>query len=149
MVENNSYSKLYGYIIIVYAGTFANSNRLITLKWVDLRFDLAVKYKWYFEYRAALLRVKYPKNCIVANSIFCEMTKKGNLDNLKSSLANARKNYTKNQNLLDKAVENWNSLFPIIDDVDYKKAFSKVQLLKSKVLELENQLNNFNENLSL
>jgi hypothetical protein len=149
MVNNDSYSKLYGFIIIVYAGKFANSNRLETLKWDNLRFDLAVKYKWYFEYRTALLRVKYPKNCIVANPIFCEMTKKGTLDNIKSSLANARKNYTKNQNLLNKAVENWNSLFPIVDDVNYKKAFSKVQLLKSKVLELEIQLNDFNENLSL
>lgn len=29
--------------------------------WKDLRFDIRMKYNWYFKYRAALLRVKYPK----------------------------------------------------------------------------------------
>ena len=31
------------------------------LKWDDLRWEVRIKYNWYFKYRAALLQVKYPK----------------------------------------------------------------------------------------
>lgn len=31
------------------------------IKWSGLRFELLIKYRWYFNYRAALLQIQYPK----------------------------------------------------------------------------------------
>ena len=31
------------------------------LKWSGLKWELRIKYDWYFKYRAALLQIKYPR----------------------------------------------------------------------------------------
>lgn len=51
------------YMIKCYS-KFGNGELLEYLKWDDLTFEMMTKWKWYFEYRAALLKVKYPKSYI-------------------------------------------------------------------------------------
>lgn len=59
--------KLYGFIIKVHAGEYPTSDIIEVYRWSGFKFTLFFKWKWYFEYRAALLRVKYPKNHIDAH----------------------------------------------------------------------------------
>lgn len=104
------------------------------ISWSGLKWNLRLKYDWYFKYRAALFQVKYPK--------FEIQTFWGNepatgktLEEIAQSKIRGRKAVlTKNKNLLIKAKKNWNSLFPIEDDPDFKRAVNKIKKLE---LELE------------
>src|SRR5690606_1187671 len=91
-----------------------NGNREIVefLSWSGLRFDLRMKYDWYFKYRAALLQVKYPKFQI---DVFWgnEPAQGKTLEQIRESKIRAKKaKITEIKNKLQKAKDNWSSLFP-------------------------------------
>jgi hypothetical protein len=110
------------------------------LHWKDLRWDLRLKYDWYFTYRAALLQVKYPKYRVDCKWGHEEAKEKA----LKQLLINKerakRGKITEIQNKIQKAAANWCNLFPIEDDIIYKKAILKLERLKQELAELQNQL---------
>lgn len=97
------------------------------LSWSGLRFDLRMKYDWYFKYRAALLQVKYPKFQI---DVFWgnEPAHGKTLEQIRASKIRAKKaKITEIKNKLQKAKDSWSSLFPIEDDYHYQKAVSKLK----------------------
>lgn len=97
------------------------------LSWSGLRFDLRMKYDWYFKYRAALLQVKYPKFQI---DVFWgnEPAHGKTLEQIRTSKIRAKKaKITEIKNKLQKAKDSWSSLFPIEDDYHYQKAVSKLK----------------------
>jgi hypothetical protein len=51
------------YIIRCYT-KFGNGDLITQLRWDNLTFEVRTKWHWYFEYRAALIKVKYPKSYI-------------------------------------------------------------------------------------
>lgn len=106
------------------------------LSWSGLKWELRIKYDWYFRYRAALLQVRYPK--------FEVQTYWGNeqatgktLEEIRQAKIRAKKSkITEYKNKLKKAELNWSSLFPIEDDVDYKKAVEKINRLEFELRSL-------------
>lgn len=106
------------------------------LSWSGLKWELRLKYDWYFKYRAALLQVKYPK--------FEVQTYWGNepatgktLEEIRQAKIRAKKSkITEYKNKLKKAELNWSSLFPIEDDIDYKKAVEKINRLEFELRSL-------------
>lgn len=110
----------------------------------ELSFELFQKWKWYFEYRAALLRVQNPKCCIELHY--------GSYDYIPDAQARAKRTkdiltarkakYTKAHNQLCNIRNNHNSLFPIEDDKYYIEALKKVHQLKMEIRQLEQECQN-------
>ena len=100
------------------------------LSWSGLKWELRLKYDWYFKYRAALLQVKYPK--------FEVQTYWGNepatgktLEAIRQDKIRAKKSkITQYKNKLELAKATWSSLFPIEDDIDYQRAVEKIKRLE-------------------
>ena len=106
------------------------------LIWSGLKWELRLKYDWYFKYRSALLQVKFPKYIVVSHWGNEPATGK-TLDQIKEQKRRSKKSQiTKFKNQLLKAKENWTSLFPIEDDQFYKKALHKISQLEYKLQSL-------------
>jgi len=106
------------------------------LSWSGLKWELRLKYDWYFKYRAALLQVKYPK--------FEVQTYWGNepatgktLEAILQDKIRAKKSkITQFKNKLELAKATWSSLFPIEDDIDYQRAVEKIKRLEFELRSL-------------
>ena len=113
--------------------------------WDNMPFEMVNKWNWYFNYRAALLQVQYPKFKV-------ELTSGSAIAESKSIIA---ERYAKNQirakkakitemeNKMKLARENWNDLFPIYDYPLYQKAVEKLNRLRFELIELENENNGY------
>lgn len=132
------YELKWGYYINVYDGKYPTSNVIISFVWKDLNFELFCKYKWYFEYRYALLRVLYPKVLIRHEMFKRELNKKELINHIKNKIIGKKRTITKYKNRLNDFENNWNSLFPISDYEPYIKAVEKIERLKKELIELEN-----------
>lgn len=106
------------------------------VSWSGLKWELRLKYDWYFKYRSALLQVKYPK--------FQVYTYWGNepatgktLEEIRQGKIRAKRSkITEYKNKLKKAELSWSSLFPIEDDIDYQRAVQKIKQLEFELLSL-------------
>lgn len=106
------------------------------LSWSGLRFDLRMKYDWYFKYRAALLQVKYPKFQV---DVFWgnEPAQGKTLEQIQQGRIRAKKGKVNEiKNKLEKARLNWCSLFPIEDDPTYQRAIEKLRVVEKELTEL-------------
>lgn len=114
------------------------------LSWNNLKWELRLKYDWYFKYRAALLQVKYPK--LTVECQWGNVPAKGkSLKQILNNKIRAKKGkITGTRNKINQAKLNWNSLFPIEDDILYKKANEKLKRLEKELVELEADLENLN-----
>ena len=127
---SNVYSVVHWYNIKV-----INHNRDIIefLSWSGLKWELRLKYDWYFKYRAALLQVRYPKLEVQVHWGNEPATGK-TLEEMRQSKIRAKKSkITQYKNKLDRAKQSWSSLFPIEDDVDYKRAVEKINRLEAEL----------------
>lgn len=107
------------------------------LSWSGLRWEVRKKYNWYFKYRSALLQVKYPKMKVEyiwgnepATGITLEQIRQNKIRSKKSKI-------TEYYNKLTKAKLEWNNLFPIEDDIDYKKAVAKIKRLENELTKIK------------
>lgn len=106
------------------------------LSWSGLKWELRLKYDWYFKYRAALLQVKYPR-LEVQTFWGSEPATGKTLEEIRQAKIRAKKSkITEYKNKLKKAELNWSSLFPIEDDIDYKKAVEKINRLEFELRSL-------------
>jgi len=115
-----------------------DQNRTIVefLSWSGLKWDLRLKYNWYFRYRAALLQVKYPRFEVQVYWGNEPATGK-TLEEIRQSKLKAKKaKITGYKNKLEKAKANWSSIFPIEDDVDYQRAVDKISRLEFELRSL-------------
>jgi hypothetical protein len=99
------------------------------------------RWKWYFEYRAALLRVKHPKAFIELKHgpyeyILPEHEYK---QKIKNRYIADKSHLTKFKNKLYSICENYDQLFPIEEHPDYKKFNAKLEEYREqlKASELE------------
>jgi hypothetical protein len=109
-----------------------NNNREIIehLYWSGLKWELRLKYDWYFKYRAALLQVKYPK-FEIQTYWGNEPAKGRTLEEIRNAKIRAKKaKITQYKNKLEKAKKQWTSMFPIEDDIYYQKAVEKINRLE-------------------
>lgn len=140
MSENKAYNVqdvVHYFVIKVYDKI--GGNLIEFLKWDNLKWELRCKYDWYFKYRAALAQVKYPKY-EVAISWGNEPATGRTLQEIKVAKIRSKKaKVTEFQNKLAKYKGNWDSLFPIDQDVSYINALAKIELLKQEVQCLESE----------
>lgn len=111
------------------------------LFWELPNMELRMKYNWYFKYRAALLQVQHPKHEVTMSWGTSEKyteEQKAEIE-FRNKLIAKKRTVTKYCNLLKQAEKEWNSLFPIQDDLMYQKAVNKIERLKNELAELENQ----------
>jgi hypothetical protein len=133
-----TYSFRWGYYIKVYDTGYSTGKVIEFMKWENLTFELFCKYKWYFEYRYALFRVRYPKSLINHENFKRDLNEKETIDFLKNKIIGKKRTITKYKNKLSIYESNWNSLFSISDDEPYKKAVHKISRLEEELNELKN-----------
>jgi hypothetical protein len=134
-----TYSFKWGYYIHVYDGGYPTDNVIKSIKWENLTFEMFCKYKWYFEYRYALLRVEHPKVLIRRDQFKRDLNEIEKSDLLRNKIIGKKRTITKYKNKLAVYVQKWNSLFPISDDEPYKKAILKIDRLENELAELLKQ----------
>lgn len=116
-----------------------------------LTFQILMKYDWYFRYLAAMQQVKTPKFFVQIEKIeyIVENKEEVKLKHLKNNLKSAMGNLTKNINAMERIKRNWSELFPYYEDIYYQKAVNKIEKYKSKVIEIENEINKLeNQNIT-
>lgn len=137
-------NRLFFINILVFDKLGATGQLIESIRWEDLRFELRMKYDWYFTYRAALLQVKYPKYKIEIRQGNYEPVKPN--VQIEQSIRNrimARRR-TKS-NIISKLIAaraTWNEMFPIYENPLYVKAFAKYKRICCEELELQVQLEN-------
>lgn len=130
---NNVYDVVHWYNIKV-----INRKREIVefLSWTGLKWQLRLKYDWYFKYRSALLQVKYPRFEVQTYWGHEPATGK-TLEEIRQSKIKAKKaKITEYKNKIEKARKNWQNIFPIEDDTYFQKAIEKIKRLEFEVKSL-------------
>lgn len=122
------------------------------LSWSGLRWELRIKYDWYFKYRAALLQVKYPRY-IVETTWGSEPAQGKTLEELIAAKSQSKRaTITKYRNKLAAFVQEfetyksgYSKLFPIEGEVDYKRYVASIELAEAKIKRLETELKELTE----
>lgn len=133
---DGTYSFKWGYYITVYDSPYPYTV-LEYYKWENLSFELFIKYKWYFEYRYALLRVKYPKFRIEHNQLKRDLNQKEKKSLFENRLIGKKRTLTKYRNALKLFEQNWSSLFPIMEDEQYQMVLVKISRVENELKEME------------
>lgn len=80
---------------------------LIVMRWDNLPHAVAVKWRWYFNYRAALLQVQHPKAIIEHTWGAEEPSGRTQEHILRMAVSNAQGQLTKHLNRVDRAKREW------------------------------------------
>lgn len=103
------------------------------LLWSGLKWEIRLKWDWYFKYRAALLQVKYPRMEVISTWGNEPATGK-TLDEIKRDKVRRKKaKITEYKNNVERVKRNWTSLFPIEDDPHYNAALRKISNLEKEL----------------
>ena len=119
---------------------FGNGELLENLYWGNMRFEIRTKYNWYFQYRAALMQVKYPKGYIDFKWGYQEPTGKTLEQILRNRLIRKKGKITEFTNKLKRAEDKYNELFPIEQHPIYIKCLEKLNRLRVEKTILEKEL---------
>lgn len=118
------------------------------LEWFGITFNVLSKWRWYFDYRHAMLKVQYPKNEVKTYISQIEPNKKTTSNFLKDKIAGKKRVITKTSNEL-RLHKQWlldNDIFGLSgDDGRIEKAEAKIKKNQNELKELENQLKNLIE----
>ena len=139
---NEEVKYLFYHKIEVYAGDHYGYDQIHFMIWKDLPWFIMCKYKWYFDYRAALLKVNYPKFKVDHTWGKYEKKGKSRMEHLKTKYAAAKGQVTKMENQIAKAEKNWNKLFPIEDNPGYQKYLVKLSDKKKQLTAIQNDIEN-------
>jgi len=96
------------------------------------------RWKWFFDYRAALLRVKHPKAYIEITSGPYQYTppEEEVAKLIADKIRGKKAMITKVENRINQAKQEWNELFPIEENMHYQKALFKLETLNKELQEL-------------
>jgi len=99
----------------------------------EMSVDFYQRWKWFFEYKAALLRVKFPKAYIKLETGPYEyiLPEDKYKEKVKNNYLSAKRQLTKFQNQLNSICQSWNELFPIEENPDWIKVQSKLDYYKA------------------
>ena len=139
-VMNEDVAYLFFHRIQVHEGEHWGYDVIESLIWKDMPWAIHCKYKWYFDYRAALLKVKYPKYKINHEWGKYEKYGKSHLEHLKSKESAAKGQITKLENKIKLAKTNWNKLFPIEDNLLYRQNMKKLEDKKDNLKKIQIQI---------
>lgn len=117
------------------------------LEWTGLSNEMLIKWRWYFEYRQALLKVKYPKlkvemsDCVYQPETLCD--KEIVAKKLRNKLIAKKRKITEFTRKMNHAKDNWNELFPIEENPVFLKVSEKLNRLiceRDELIEIINRL---------
>lgn len=96
------------------------------------------RWKWYFEYRAALLIIKNPKAYTeLQHGTYQYILKDDEILKKKEDKIRGKKaNITKLKNKVKEIKIQWNELWPIEENENYKKALAKISVMEAELEEL-------------
>ena len=96
--------------------------------------DFFNRYKWFFEYRAALLKVKNPKAFVLLEHgpYDYELPEDVYKEKIKSRYLSDKRQLTKFNNKLEDIKNRWNELFPIEDHPDWIKVMEKCKYYQKR-----------------
>lgn len=152
-LESSDYGKnpaiMYHYTIYLYTKKFGGKF-VKKLRWEGYTLEWSVKWRWYFEYRAALLKVQNPRYTVeqswgtfvpkVVQDIRVVEIKK-----LKKDITTAKRMRTKFFNAIKKyKIQELKTLIPNWENPDYLKANMKFSFYDNKLLELQEKLKKYN-----
>lgn len=108
----------------------------------DMTVEFYERWKWYFEYRAALLRVKSPRSIVIyyQGSYQYSPPKDELIKRLESKIRGKKAKITEFENKLQSAIKNWNELYPIEQHPHWSKVSDKKRAYHSELIDLENKL---------
>jgi hypothetical protein len=125
-----------------------------TILWEDKDLMRFMRWRWFMNYRAALLQVKYPRAIVEVNKgRRVELTEEEKFEVIKTRLKNritARKRkITEWQNKLKKFEEEWDKKYaqelfsPLyVEDPNFDKAMNKIAHSKKQLIELQEEYKN-------
>lgn len=95
----------------------------------EMQVDFFQRWKWYFEYRAALLRVKHPKAFVKLETGPYQYILPENdyREKVKNRYLSDKRQLTRFENKLKQLRKHWNQLFPIEEHPDYIKINAKLK----------------------
>lgn len=137
-------SFLYKYIIEVKENHY---DVLESMYWSNMPFNLYYKYMWYFDYRAALLKVKYPKlNIKITAGVQKELGSEISEYHFnRNKIIAAKRKVTEFTNKLKVFSESYNKLFPIEEDELYITLNTRLKDKKNRLVELEKRQEELNQ----
>jgi len=113
-------------------------------EWRELSPGMLVKWRWYFDYRQALLKVKYPKKKVRMDVYYYLPETRSDKEILKQRIKNLivakKRKVTEVDRLIQNAVKNWDEIFPIEDHPYWKKAQAKLQRVRDQQRKYEEML---------
>jgi hypothetical protein len=149
MEESNNIAKNVSDVVHWYNIRVINAKRekVDFLSWSGLRWELRLKYDWYFQYRAALLQVKYPRYEVQtiwgkepATGKTLEEIRKGKISSKKAQITKAKNNLSGYLGEFEHYKKSYIEIFPIEDQLKYQEFLPNIILLKDKVKRLEFEL---------
>lgn len=115
------------------------------ISWRDLSLAQLTKWRWYFQYRAALLRVKYPRFHHELNEFRYQAEGPKLEQILRQRVATKKRMLSQFRNKIASARSEWPEMFPIEDHPHYARIIEKERQYEEELLEaqieLENHLN--------
>lgn len=111
----------------------------------DLPYEVAIKWHWYFKYRAALIQVNNPRWYVELTSgsheFVMPIEEKRRL--LKDKITAKKAKITKVINEFERVKREWVSIFPIEQDHRYEPTVLKIEELKNELKSLEFEYKQF------
>jgi hypothetical protein len=109
----------------------------------DMTLEFYNKWEWYFNYRAALLKVQNPKLYVnyehgVYNYILPEEQYK---EKVKNKYISSKRQITIYEKRIKAITGKWNELFPIEDHPDWKKVTAKLDYYKQEFENIKTEYN--------
>jgi hypothetical protein len=135
---------LCGVAIYLHTGGGYGSGGKLIMEWKGFTAERYTRWAWYFEYRAALLKVAAPKQHV-------EIRKYRYLDEdveaakkrvIARKLRAAKGKLTQWQNKLEEFKKDWNLLFSYENEPNYLAALAKIERQKQLITWLENEAHN-------
>lgn len=103
------------------------------------------RWRWYFEYRAALLRVNNPKGYTeIQQGTYEYVLQEDEIaKKLEDKIRGKKAKITQVKNKVKAIMAGWNELWPIEENENYKQALIRISEMEAELDELTNQKNEF------
>lgn len=118
------------------------------MEWRGMTYEQFAKWKWYFRYRCALLQIQYPRLEAEIHWGSMEPDKRTEKNILENRIRAKKGKITEVQNKINKAIKEWNEIFPIEQDPLWPRAVGKLERLKEELKLMQKEYENISGTIS-
>lgn len=136
---------LYNLAIVSYYN-WEGCHRILEREWTGLRFELMMKYQWYFRYVSAHLQIQYPKRIFgfeVYRLHSPEEVRAVEKKRLVNKIRSAKAKITEAENELSKLRASWVEIFPIEQHPKWQATQKKLAEKAAQLSMMQRQLDEF------